>query len=160
MTDKPELLAELTASPARRIMGVGSQVCLGILMLAVAFLRPPASPIALLILLGLGGLAIWQARNLWKATSLTIGLTEEGLWDNSGTLLTTFDNIEKVDRGVFAMKPSNGFLIVLKKPMERRWRPGMWWRFGRRLGVGGTPAGRHARDMADRLTMMIHMRDT
>ena len=54
-----------------------------------------------------------------------------------GPSLHNLKNIARVERGLFAFKPSNGFLILLNNPMSRAWHPGLWWRFGRRIGIGG-----------------------
>ena len=64
-------------------------------------------------------------------------------------------NIASVDRGAFAFKPSNGFTVRLKSPAPRAWLPGLWWRLGRRVGVGGATPGKAARDMADVITILL-----
>ena len=65
------------------------------------------------------------------------------------------DEIDRVERGAFAFKPSNGFLVHLKKPGHRAWQPGLWWRMGRKLGIGGvTPAGQ-AKFMADMIALRL-----
>ena len=75
--------------------------------------------------------------------------------DSDGTVIARLDNIEKVDRSAFAMKPSNGFLIILKEPGPRVWRPGLWWRLGRRVAVGGVTNGAHTRPMADMMKLKL-----
>jgi hypothetical protein len=46
-------------------------------------------------------------------------------------------------------------MIRLKTPASRVWAPGLWWRFGKRVGVGGvTPAGQ-GKAMADVIAARI-----
>jgi len=68
-------------------------------------------------------------------------------------------DIERVDRGVFAFKPSNGFLVRTREPSARAWRPGLWWRFGRRIGVGGVTSANQTKAMSEILAAMLAERD-
>ena len=75
--------------------------------------------------------------------------------DSSGTVLARIDEIRSVVRGTFALKPSNGFTLVLNSKKPRAWMPGLWWRLGRRVGVGGVTNAGQAKFMAERISMMI-----
>ena len=125
---------------------------LGALLIAIGLIVEPS--LSSLLLVAIGAAVVWQALVFYRATSAALVLTEEGLFDTNGAELARLDNIAKVDRGFFAFKPSNGFMILLKKPRERVWRPGLWWRFGRRVGVGGATSGKAARDMADVIAIL------
>lgn len=86
-------------------------------------------------------------------------LTTTGLYDHTGAAIAPLDNIDKVDRALFTFKPSNGFLVRLKTPGPRAWQPGMWWRVGTRVGVGGVTSGAATKIVADTLSMMVADRD-
>jgi len=106
-----------------------------------------------LIALGAGTLVV--AERLRRATMLGLIMTETDLRDTSGQILTTLGNIKSVDRGAFAFKPSNGFVLRLHKSAPRVWAPGLWWRFSTRIGVGGvTPAG-PAKYMAEQIALRV-----
>jgi len=77
------------------------------------------------------------------------------LFLEQGEILAQFDNIDAVDRSIMAFKPSNGFVVHLKNPQKRGWAPGIWWRVGRTLGIGGATSRDHARNMADTLNTML-----
>jgi hypothetical protein len=64
-----------------------------------------------------------------------------------------------VERGAFALKPSNGFTLVMKHKSPRAWAPGIWWRTGYRVGVGGVTAAGQSRFMAEQIALMIARRD-
>ena len=103
----------------------------------LAFLRPPASfPLQMLLVL-LGVVALVGCVRMLNATSRGLVLSDAGLSDTEGRLVAALDKIEKVERGVFAFKPSNGFVLLLKSPMPRAWEPGLWWR--RRAQCRATP---------------------
>ncbi|MEM1130718.1 MAG: hypothetical protein AAGH83_09370 [Pseudomonadota bacterium] len=95
---------------------------------------------------------------VWRATEVALLLTEDALTDSAGRQLCRVDDIVKVDRGTFAFKPSNGFVVHLRAAGPRAWAPGLWWRLGRRLGVGGVTSGTEARLMADMLTAIVEHR--
>ena len=156
MTD--EVVATIEASAPRRIMGVGMLAGVGVILLYVAFSTPPSAA-WLVFLLVVGVAALWLAVRMWQATAYRIELTEEVLRCTDGTEIARVADIETIDRGFFAFKPSNGFLMRRKTPGPRAWFPGLWWRTGRRIGVGGVPPGSHSKAMSEILAAMIAKRD-
>ncbi|SLN27929.1 hypothetical protein [Roseisalinus antarcticus] len=156
--DENGVYLRLDASPMRRLFAVGVFYGLGG-MVAWLALGPPLSMGARLGLLVLAFAALFQGEALRRATQGAILLTTAGLVDGSGRVLAALDEIERVERGTFAFKPSHGFLVVLKHRAPRAWVPGMWWRMGRRVGIGGVTAGSQGKAMADRLAMVLARRD-
>ena len=98
---------------------------------------------------------IWLAIRILHASAMPLRLRTDGLYSDDGTLVAALSNILRVERGTFAFKPSNGFLIILRAPMHAVWKPGMWWRFGRRVGVGGVTSKVDGKRMADRLSALL-----
>jgi len=111
------------------------------------------------VLVLFGGIGLWAAWGVQKATEKDILLTRQGLFDETGQVLAAMEDIESVDRGVFAFKPSSGFVVKLSRRMEAGWAPGVWWRLGRRLGVGGSVSGLEAKAMAEILELALADRD-
>ena len=107
-------------------------------------------------MLAFGVVMLWQAERLRRSTTVTIELTATELRDSAGTVLARIDEVQSVERGTFAFKPSNGFTLVLNSKKPRAWLPGLWWRFGRRVGVGGVTNAGQAKFMAERINMMIN----
>lgn len=154
-----EIYARITPSTPRRVFAVGVLGGLGVLLELLAFLRPPASfPLQMLLVL-LGVVALVGCVRMLNATSRGLVLSDAGLSDTEGRLVAALDTIEKVERGVFAFKPSNGFVLLLKSPMPRAWEPGLWWRLGRRVGVGGVISGAEGRQMADLIAARLVSRE-
>lgn len=151
----PEELAVLRVSALRRLVGLGAIVTLAGLLLSVAVLQPPAAPLwrGFLLVLGVGVLVLGEAMR--RATLRPLRLTSEGLFDSAGRELARIDEIAGIDRGMFALKPSNGFTLKLAAPRPRAWAPGVWWRLGRRVGVGGVTSAAQARAMAEILTALL-----
>lgn len=147
-------LATLRASAARRLFAYAAVFALGAMLILLAFMQPPALGWQIfLILLGIGALVV--AERLRRATTMTVILTEKDLRDSSGAVLTTLSNIRSVDRGAFAFKPSNGFVLRLHDGGKGAWAPGLWWRFSTRVGVGGvTPSG-PAKYMAEQIALRL-----
>lgn len=147
------------ASVARRYFGVATQVLLGGLLLYVAFATPPEDLGWQIFLIGLGALALGTAARAWDGSKHAVVLREDGLFCEDGTPIARLSEIKDVDRALFSFKPSNGFIVRMNCRQKRGWVPGMWWRFGRRVGVGGVLPSAQARMMADALSAMVKMRD-
>jgi len=152
------VIATLQASGIRRIFAYGAVFVLGAMLILLAFIQPPTFGWQVfLIALGAGALVV--AERLRRATMIGLVLTEDALMDSTGDVLTPLDNIKSVDRGAFAFKPSNGFVLRLRTPLGRTWAPGLWWRYSTRIGVGGvTPSG-PAKYMAEQIALRIAARD-
>ncbi|MEV8468610.1 hypothetical protein AB0T83_17710 [Fluviibacterium sp. DFM31] len=151
----PQPIATLNASVPRRYMAGFVLLSIGGLLLWIGLTKPPASIGWQIYMLGMGGLALWLSVRFWQATAGSILLTPEGLFDDTGHCLVRLDNIEKVERGTFAFKPSNGFLLVLKEKLPRGWQPGLWWCLGRRMGFGGVTPPSQGKFMAEMLAMEL-----
>ena len=92
-----------------------------------------------------------------KAT-LRLVLSPAGLTCSDGRVVADMDEIIGVDRGAFAFKPSNGFMLKLSRKGPFAWEPGIWWRIGRRVGVGGVTPGTPAKVMAEMIQERITQR--
>lgn len=153
-----EILAVVQASMGRRILGLGSLYLLALMVIYVAVVQPPDIGWQV-FLFALGGGSIWIAEMMRKATALSLELTKTQLRDSAGTVLADIEDVMSLDRGVFAFKPSNGFLLRLSRSTGRTWQPGLWWRLGNRIGVGGMTPGPQTKFMAEMIAAMIAQRD-
>lgn len=153
-----EVLARVTPSMGRRILGIGMLSFLSVLVIYVAIVSPPSLGWQLfLVALGAGALTIANAMR--KSTRQTLELTREELRDDTGTVLVRIEDVVSIDRGAFAFKPSNGFLLRLNKRHTRDWRPGLWWRSASRIGVGGMTPMRSTKYMAEVIAIIIAERE-
>jgi len=150
-----EILVKLEVVQGRRMFGVLSITGLGITLLYIAAVYPPTILVALLTLILVGALFIWAGYRLYRSTDNTILLTREAITTQSGRVLCRLEDIAQVDRGFFAFKPSNGFLVLLKHPGERSWAPGMWWSFGKHIGIGGVTSPRQSKEMVSIIQILL-----
>ncbi|MEM7643654.1 MAG: hypothetical protein AAF366_14145 [Pseudomonadota bacterium] len=150
---------ELAPSPARRIFGLLTQGLLGLLLIWIGLATPPEDLGWRAFLLVLGAIALVLAIRGWTGSAVPLVLSPKGLYQADGTAVAPLESIESIDRALFTFKPSNGFLIRLKEPLGRAWVPGMWWRVGRRVGVGGVTGGAQTKIVADALSAMVARRD-
>lgn len=153
-----EILARVSASGPRRGFGVFVLGGLGIMLIYLAFAAPPAGLAYQAMLLGFGAISVYAAKRMWEVSQLSLELTGTVLRLSDGTILARTSDIVGIDRGTFAFKPSHGFMVKLAEKSRFGWHPGMWWRIGRRLAVGGITPGAQTKIMADILTAMIAAR--
>ncbi|GGL62114.1 hypothetical protein [Wenxinia marina] len=148
------VLLEISPSPPRRAVAVGAFYAIGGLS---AWLAVGPSPPALfaVLLMAVAILALLAGEALRRATRRHILLTEEGLADSEGIMLARWDEMAALERGAFAMKPSNGFLLIRRTPGPRGWVPGVWWRLGRRVGVGGVLSRQPTRFLAEQIEQRL-----
>ncbi|MGS4943838.1 hypothetical protein ACVDG3_00035 [Meridianimarinicoccus sp. RP-17] len=156
--DQP-VICTLSPSPVRRVTATVTLAGVALLLLWVVLATPPQHPGWLLFLLGTGAGMLWLSVRLWQATDRRIILTRAGLFDSNGTCIAPLEQIVEVDRGVFAFKPSGGFVLRLTHAPGRAWAPGLWWRLGRKLGVGGVTGNAQGRAMAEMIAIVLSDRD-
>lgn len=149
-----DVLATIAASAPRRWMGVGMLTTIGALVIYVALASPPQLGWQVFLLV-IGAASFWLSHHMWTATADRIELTRSTLRTGSGQVICSVDEIETVDRGMFAFKPSNGFLIKTRSTDKFAWAPGLWWRLGRRIGIGGMTAAAETKFMSELLTGML-----
>lgn len=153
-----EVLARVKASAGRRFLGIGMLCFLALMVIYVAITTPPSMGWQI-FLIAIGAVSLMIANAMRKSTVETLELTREELRDTAGTVLARMDDVLSIDRGAFAFKPSNGFLLRLAVPYDRAWRPGLWWRGGKRVGVGGMTPGRQTKYMSEIIAVIIAERD-
>ena len=153
-----EVLAVVRASGPRRAFGVAVLTALGILLICLIFAVSTSGLLVQGLLIVVGGAALWGAARMWQASSAALELTVDVLRTSDGVVLATTGDIAAIDRGIFAFKPSNGFTLKLARPARASWTPGLYWRLGRRLGVGGVTSAAQTRMMADVISAMLAKR--
>ncbi len=142
-------------SAIRRTFGLAVLILLGSILIYMALFMTGASLVWRLFLILFGIFILMAANKMRIATLRGVVLTDEALQDTDGNILAYIDEIVSVERGSFAIKPSNGFSVTLKESKPRGWAPGLWWRIGKRVGVGGVTAAPQAKFMAEILATMI-----
>ena len=154
-------IGRVGASAPRRASAVAMLCLLGAILLWVGLFAEQGAPGWRVMLALMGGGAVALALALWRATERALVLTREVLREagEGGRLVARVEAIESVSRGAFAFKPSNGFMLRLSEPGPRAWAPGLWWRIGRRVGVGGALRGAETRALAEAVAGMIAERD-
>lgn len=153
-----DVITGIVPSAPRRFFGSGVLYALGGLLIYIAVTQPPSAPAAL-VLIAAGAISAYGGWLMWHATGHMIELTEEELRLSDGTLICKTQDIHRIDRSFFAFKPSNGFLVTTKVKYPTKWVPGLWWRFGKRIGVGGVTPGSEGKIMADTIQAMLAERD-
>lgn len=155
--DDSGVYARAAASPGRRWLGVGMQYLLGLLILYVLFVQPPAAGWAVVMaVVGVGALILGDSMR--RATVRRLELHRDTLRDDTGLVIARIEDVVAVERGVFAFKPSNGFVLVMKEKGDRAWAPGLWWRAGRRVGIGGVLPQAETKFMAEVIATWIAQR--
>lgn len=155
MTDSDDILERISPNGPRRVFATGSLGILGALLVWIAASHPPSDIGFIVLLLVIGAGSLWLSWALWQASSVMLELTREELREQDGRVIARIDNIEKVDRGFFAFKPAAGFRLSLRERMPSAYAPGLWWRRGRMVMVGGVTSNAQSKAVADLISVRI-----
>ena len=152
---RENVLAIVRPTIMHRMFGTGSLSILGLFLIWIMLTQSQGGILWQVFLAALGTGALWLAMNMWRATGGAIELTREVLRTSDGEIIAKIADIASHDRGMFAIKPSNGFIIRLKSGSRSRWKPGLWWRLGRWVGVGGVTSGSQTGAMAHVISTLM-----
>ena len=107
------VIARLKASTVRRGFALFVMMLLGFLLLYLTA-TIDAGFVHKAFLVGIAAAVLWMARAMQRGTKGHIELRASGLYFEDGRVLAAMDDILRVERGVFAFKPSNGFVVTLQ----------------------------------------------
>lgn len=156
----PDFALAIEPSLPRRVMGAGALLGLGAGLGAVALLRPPEALGWAAFLLAAATGAVWLGLRLWRLSGRGLVLTTAGLREAGpdGRWLAPIEAVAGIEHGALAVKPSGGFVLRLHERAPGVWMPGVWWRIGRRVGVGGVLRAGQARAAADLIAVILRGR--
>lgn len=156
MTSEQEgYAAEIRRPAAMRWLVLIALISLAFICGVVAVVAIERSPVTM-VLMGVGALGtLVVARALMANRATRVIFDGERLLDDTGVEICLLEDIAKVERGFALFKPSSGFVLALHAPRARGWAPGLWWRVGRRVGIGGATPSRAGRNMADAITAAL-----
>ncbi len=150
-----KVVATITPSAARRAFAIALLIGLGLMLVYLAFAASGAALGWQGLLLGIGMLLLILADKMRRATRGRIEMTDTVLRDGAGREICRLDDIVSVERGVFAFKPAQGFLIRTVRRAKFAWEPGLWWRVGRKIGVGGVTSAGQSKYMAELIALRL-----
>ena len=150
-----EVLITVKPANARRAIGVGAQVALATLLIWFGFVGD-GQLAARIALIGAGSLLLFAARFIWISSGRSLELTMTTLREvPTNRLLTRVDDVSAVERGMQVLKPSNGLIVRTKTPNERTYAPGLWWRAGKIIAIGGMMNAGQGKAMAEILQVLV-----
>ncbi len=151
-----DILCRLAPSRPRLWIGTGAVAGVAgvILWIAATGTFTPSSRFLVAVF---GILMGWGALKFYRSADVELEFDGKTLFEaRSGRVLAKLENIRRIERGALAFKPSSGFLIVLKaRDGANAWVPGMWWRLGRHVGVGGIVPSHAGKFMAEVIEMRL-----
>ena len=154
-----DILAELRPSQFRFGMTLVAIAAMGAILTSTGLFNADVDiRFRVLAVLSGAGLVFLATRVIRQGRS-GVQLTPEGLFEIDGRKICALNDIENVDRGFAAFRPSTGFSVRLKNRHDLAWSLGLWWRFGKTVGVGGITPPAAGRVMANALATALKARD-
>lgn len=154
-----ETIIEIGASPLRRLLGAGALALICAILLWNGYQNFIKSGSGLLLMLfALAG--YYAAWRFWQSSSIRLVLTPTELRDSRGRLVANIADIVALQRDAFGIiKPTNGFVIATREKQPAAFIPGIWWRLGNRIGIGGLTGSGEGKAMAELLQELLRRRD-
>ena len=144
-----ETLAVVRPAPARRVALIIVTSLLGFALLSIG-LDAPEGGIWLRVTFVIAGVGmLWGGWWVWRNSAVDLVLTTLDLRQSDGRIICALADVTRVERGLAALRPATGFALYLREPMPLAWVPGLWWRRGRRVGIGGMTTRAGAKALAD-----------
>ena len=107
---------------------------------------------------GMATLLLIAALKLWRDTGVSVRLVGTRLEDSHGALIVQIEDVETLTRTHFSFRPSNGFMLSLKREYDPRWCMGLYWRAGKRAAFGGAVSGAEAKKLAEAIERHLSQR--
>lgn len=148
----------LRPSRARLWVALGSLAGAGLALVSIGVVAAEAGWVLRAGFVATGGLLLWGLAPLRDAGPRALVLTEAELSDSRDGPICAIADVVRVERGAFAIKPARGFALRLAGSGPRRWVPGLWWRTGRTIGVGGLTGAGETRVLAEMIAAMVAAR--
>ena len=82
-------------------------------------------------------LVLWFRRFLKRFSKVGFLINQSGLFNLDGSIICEIGDIEKIDVSPYTFKSANGFIVILKTKTSFKSIPGLYWRLGKRLSIGG-----------------------
>lgn len=158
LPDHNDVVLQIGAAPLRRVVLIAALYALAVAVIYFSLARPQ-SILGMIWLVLVCAVLFWLAQTVRRTSARQLILTRTHLCDSSGAVLAALDDILQVHRGALALKPSSGFTLLLRSPQATQLAPGLWWRFGRMVGVGGLIDRSATRAMAAALADQLANRD-
>ena len=157
MNDIPELgfAAEVRRPELMRWVLLIAMAALFLLTVFVGVVGLSKSIIVTAVMFAFAAFVGWFGRQLLMSDASKVMFDGETISDDTGEVICRLEDIDRIERGLALFKPTNGFVLTLKAEAPRGWSPGLWWRMGKRIGIGGATPGRAPRNMADAINLAL-----
>lgn len=150
-----DVIISLRTSTPRGWFGLALLGILGFLLVYLGFTLN-ADLLGRAFMIALGIFALYGVTQMYRSVQTELELTNTELREQGGQVIATMAQINSLDRGMFAFKPSNGFILRLNTSAGFVWRPGLYWRVGKRVGIGGVTHAPQTKAMAEVLTSLLN----
>ncbi|MEM0977526.1 MAG: hypothetical protein AAGJ34_08330 [Pseudomonadota bacterium] len=96
-------------------------------------------------LMAIASAFLWAAYRMYSVPRAGLLFDGRVLRTEDGLVVAALTDIDVVQTGIFAMRPSNGFSLIMKEADHLPTRPGIFWRQGKMIGIGGILAAAETR---------------
>ncbi len=100
-------------------------------------------------------LGIWLKRFLKKFSKIGFLINELGIFNLDESIICKIENIKKIDVSPYTFKSANGFIIFQKTKGSFKIVPGLYWRAGKRISIGGLISKNESKFLSSTLLEII-----
>ena len=83
-------------------------------------------------------------------------INQSGLFNLDGSVICEIGDIERIDVSPYTFKSANGFIVILKTKSSFKSIPGLYWRLGKRISIGGLVSKNESKFLSQTLLGFFH----
>ena len=84
-------------------------------------------------------------------------LNQEGIFNLDNTIICRIEDIETIDTSPYTFRSANGFIVFLRERSTFKIVPGLYWRLGNRISIGGLVSKAESKFLS---TTMLNLMNT
>ena len=100
-------------------------------------------------------LGFWFKNFLKKYSKVGFLINEQGLFNLDKSPICKMHEIDRVDASPYTFKSANGFIIILKTKNSFESVPGLYWKLGKRISIGGLVSKNESKFLAGLLMQFL-----
>ncbi len=98
---------------------------------------------------------VWLRKFLNHYSKIGFLINKVGLFDLNENIICKIDDIKRIDASPYTFKSANGFLILLDTKSSFKSIPGLYWRYGHRISIGGLVSKHESKYLAGILSDLV-----
>ena len=100
---------------------------------------------------------LWFKKFISQHPKVGFLLNQEGIFNLDNSIVCRIEDIETIDTSPYTFRSANGFIVFLRERSTFKIVPGLYWRLGNRISIGGLVSKAESKFLS---TTMLNLMNT